>query len=91
MTDTKFEIANRARAKALFPKRLREIALKAHGYTPGDDYGLNADIAKRCNVTRGAVTRWFDGAVPKILTLLTISEAYNVDPGWLVGNDDGAP
>ena len=87
MSDSDFQIASRGRAKSLFPRRLREVALKAHGYTPGDDYGLNADIAKRCGVTRGAVTRWMDGAIPKLETLMTISAAYNVDPGWLVGND----
>lgn len=87
MSDSDFQIASRGRAKALFPKRLREVAGKAHGYASGDDYGLNADIAKRCKVTRGAVTRWMAGSLPKLETLMTISEAYNVCPGWLVGND----
>lgn len=87
MNDYDFQITSRARAKEVFPRRLREVAGKAHGYAPGDDYGLNADIAKRCRVTRGAVTRWFAGSLPKLETLITISEAYTVDPAWLVGND----
>lgn len=89
MSESDFQITSRARAKVLFPQRLREVAGKAHGYMPGDDYGLLADIAKRCDVTRGAVTRWMAGSVPKLETLMRISEAYAVDPGWLVGNDDG--
>jgi len=83
-----FHITSRARAKELFPRRLRRVASEAHGYTHGDDYGLLADIAKRCDVTRGAVTRWMGGALPKLETLLTISEAYNVTPDYLVGNDE---
>lgn len=91
MAEAGFQIASKARAKTLFPQRLREVALKAHGYLPGEDYGLLADIAARCGVTRGAVTRWMSGALPKLQTLITISEAYNVDPGWLVGNDVSEP
>lgn len=88
MHDREFKIASKATAKRLFPKRLRGVADRAHGYDPGDDYGLNADIAERVGVTRGAVTRWMAGVVPRISTILALADAYNTSPDYLVGNDE---
>ncbi len=85
MPNPDFSIANRDRAKRIFPKRLLEAAARAHG----GGYGINAAIAERVGVTRSAVTRWLDGtSLPRLEMVLRVADAYHVDPDYLVGNDD---
>lgn len=87
MSEPEFKIKNRDWARKEFPRQLLEAARKYHGRSPGDDYGIYAEIAVHADVSRSAVTRWMNGSVPRVDTILQLADAYGVDPERLVGND----
>ncbi|NIC05232.1 helix-turn-helix domain-containing protein [Billgrantia bachuensis] len=91
MSDESFQVTNREWAKREFPKRLLRLAIEEHGYSEGEHYGVNKDIADRLGVSRSAVTRWLNGSVPGIENLLAIAKAYKTTPDYLVGNDNAPP
>lgn len=90
MAETKFTIANKEWARKQFPGRLRKIAMKAHGYTPGSSQrGLVTAIHEKTGVSKATISRWLDGSMfPGIERLLLLSDRYEVTPDELVGNDD---
>lgn len=91
MGSERFQVANREWTKREFPKRLLSLAIKKHGYTGAEHYGVYKDIAGKLGVSRSAVTRWMSGAVPGIENLMAIASAYDTTPDYLVGNDDAPP
>lgn len=58
---------------------------------------LGQEVSKKLRLkeplTQSAVSRWFNGVVPKNLkTIVAIAELLNVDPGWLAfGSASRAP
>lgn len=88
MSEADFRVANKEWSKREFPKRLMQVAMERHGYTPSDRTGVNMDIARMTGVDKSMVTRWIKGVMPRASTILRIADAYKVSPDYLVGNDD---
>lgn len=71
-----------------FPQRLA-IALADGGFP--DEYGRNARLARRMDVSAAAVGKWLSGdAVPERANLRTLAKMLHVNEAWLA-TGEGSP
>jgi transcriptional regulator with XRE-family HTH domain len=53
---------------------------------------VSAHLGLEDTLTQSAVSRWLNGAVPPLGTIVALAKVLGVDPGWLAfGKDSAAP